>query len=161
MQDTARPADAPAPAAPSSTPPAADERPALFSVGVLLIGGKALLWLFLLCLGWLALAIGIAIGMSQADGDDELLALGLGGAIGTLVIAAFGLFQLVVLLLAVKAWNGRRPWVYVLMALAVLNVASGNPIGIAVGVVALIGCVQIIDRARPAEPAAPARPAPR
>lgn len=152
MHDTARPEEPPIPPAQPGAPtqpPATDEHPALYRVGAILIAGKALLWLLLLCVGWLALAVGVGIGMAEAHGDDAI-GIGIAGVIGTLVMAAIGLFQILVLFLAIKAWSGRRPWVYVLMALAVLNVASGGPIGIAVGVVALIGCVQVLDRPRAA-----------
>jgi hypothetical protein len=150
MQDTARPEEPPIPPPTRGAPTqsaAPDEHPALYRVGVILIAGKALLWLLLLCVGWLAMAVGVVIGMAEAHGDDAFGFL-IGGVIGTFVMAAIGVFQIVVLFLALKAWSGRRPWVYVLMALAVLNVASGGPIGIAVGVVALIGCVQVLDRPR-------------
>lgn len=151
MQDTTQePPIPPAqPGAPTQPPAAPEEHPALYRVGAILIAGKALLWLVLLCIGWLAMGVGVAIGMAEAHGDDAFGFL-IAGVVGTFVMAAIGLFQVLVLFLAIKAWSGRRPWVYVLMALAVLNVASGGPIGIAVGVVALIGCVQVLDRPRTA-----------
>lgn len=156
MQDTQRAENDPLPpasqgAAPEDAKPAAaGELPPLFRVGVILIAGKAILWLGLLCLGWVALAIGISIGLTEARGDEEV-GLVIGGVVGTAVLAALALFQVIVLALSLKAWRAGRPWVYALMVLAVLNLASGNPIGIAVGVVALIGCVQVLDRngARP------------
>ena len=55
---------------------------------------------------------------------------------------AFGVASLLV---SYKAWALSRPWVWALLALGVLSFAT-MPWGVIVGVLTIVGVVQVIDR---------------
>jgi hypothetical protein len=118
----------------------------MLQVGIVLTVLKAAFYVALLLFLGPLLAIFGAIGVSEAHGDEAIGIVALVG-LGEVVLLFMGLFQIAVLVVCAMAWRSGKPvWLWSLVALSALSFLQGDCFSVVIGVIAIVGAVQALDR---------------
>ena len=78
------------------------------------------------------------------------LGIGLIYSLGCFILGLFVGFQLLMLYAGWRAWNMNTTWIWVLLILSALSMLNSGMLTLATGVVTIVGCVQALERLKPA-----------
>ena len=129
-------------------------KPPLLTAGILLTATRSVLCLFLIVIVVLAVTLGSGVGALTAHGDDWVPYLLLGGVVGVGGFL-FALLHLCVLAVCAGAWFASLWCLWILIALSSLGLLSPGLIKTPISVVTLVGCIQALERHRPAHRTSP------
>ncbi|MDP6838593.1 MAG: hypothetical protein QF724_06615 [Planctomycetota bacterium] len=136
------------PKAPKTQATAADAAlPPALQVGLVLTALKSAFYIALCFFIGALLALFGGIGATEARGDDAVAVVVLVG-LGEIALMFIGLLQVAVLFVCAMAWRSRNPlWLWCLIGLSALGFLHGDCFSVVIGVVAIVGAVQSLDRA--------------
>ena len=121
------------------------DRPTMFTVGVALTAAQAVLVILLVGAGFLASTLGLSIGAFAAEGEAWIPLAAIGGGLA-LLFAALLFVNVALLYVCWRAWEGSSGWIIALMVLSGFHALAGGPFAAIVGVVTLVGCVQLREQ---------------
>ena len=125
-------------------PSHAPERPTMLAIGIALQALHAVLGAFLYGLG--GLIVGGVLGVSLTDvAIFQVWPLSLLAAAGAALFAFAVGFFLFVLYTCWRAWEGDRPWLWVLIVVSLLGLLSTGPLSVIVGAMTLVGAWQHLE----------------
>jgi len=120
-------------------------RPTMFTVGVGLTAAQAVLVILVVGVGFLASTLGLSLGAIMAKGEAWIPLAALGGGLA-LFFSALLFVNLALLYVCWQAWEGGSGWIVALMVLSGFHALAGGPFAAVVGVITLVGCVQLREQ---------------
>lgn len=122
----------------------ATERPALLTIGIVLQALSTVLSMLLM--GLLGLLIAGIFGLSTADlSIFTIWPFSLIASFGVGLIALVILFELFKLYVCMRAWEGDRTWLQVLIVVSLLGALNTGPLSILVAGVTIVGAWQQLE----------------
>ena len=124
------------------------ERPTTLSVGIILSAITSCMALFcILSVGGVA---GIGISLALLEGGLHYLFGGLIAGAGLLLLMSLFVFQLLTLYASWRAWEMSKAWIWALLLLSAFSIVNSGMLTTVTGVVTIVGCVQALERLKPA-----------
>jgi len=124
------------------------ERPTMLSVGIIMSVITSGLSIF--CIFSVSGFLGLFGGAVMFEEGMAPLGIGLIYSLGCFILGLFVGFQLLMLYAGWRAWNMNTTWIWVLLILSALSMLNSGMLTLATGVVTIVGCVQALERLKPA-----------